>query len=344
MSKIGFCCKWKSPTGCESTESLLNQKTTTITALSKKSPTEQEKTLLGLVNHNLDTANRLIKWVGDLPEAQRLLRLTSDMLPGYSHELTHHVYSNTAMRAVMETGFAKMGQSAREAGVRLSFHPGQFCLLNNGNPGIYEKSVEELEYHTQMFLMMGYRGWHDRGATINIHTGSRAGGVDGFIKGLDGLSVDARNFLTVENDEFSFGLSSLEPLAEHVAIVLDIHHEWIFSQGEFIQPDDERIDYVKASWRGVRPLGHYSISPEMHLPKHPIDVLPDFTALLTSGINRKMLRAHSDMCWNTACNDWALSHLSWMDIEVEAKDKNLASAQLYTQSLNHPSLNLAALA
>lgn len=333
MGKIGFCCKWKSPDGDEQAENLLNQKTTTITALSKKSKADQEKTLLSLVSSNLDTANRLISFVGDKPEQQRLLRLTSDMLPGFSHEITHHVYSSPSMRAIMENGFSKMGNSARKAGVRLSFHPGQFCLLNNGHPGIYQKSLEELEYHTLMMLMMGYSGWHDKGSTINIHTGSKVGGIHGFEQGLKGLTQDTRNFLTVENDEFSFGLSDLEGLADKVAIVLDIHHEWIYSKGHFIQPDDPRIEFVKQSWRGIQPLGHYSISPEIHLPKHPKDVLPDFNALVASGINRKMLRSHSDRCWNTACNTWALSHLSWMDIEVEAKDKNLASDELYAQGV-----------
>jgi hypothetical protein len=33
--------------------------------------------------------------------------------------------------------------------------------------------------------------------------------------------------------------------------------------------------------------------------------------------------------WNSACNEWALSHWEWADIQVEAKGKNLASQQLF---------------
>jgi hypothetical protein len=39
------------------------------------------------------------------------------------------------------------------------------------------------------------------------------------------------------------------------------------------------------------------------------------------------------MCWNSACNDWALSFWDDFDIMVEAKNKNLASAQLYQHYL-----------
>jgi hypothetical protein len=43
------------------------------------------------------------------------------------------------------------------------------------------------------------------------------------------------------------------------------------------------------------------------------------------------MRAHSDYCWNTACNDWVLTFWEDFDIMVEAKMKNLASTQLYNQ-------------
>ena len=41
------------------------------------------------------------------------------------------------------------------------------------------------------------------------------------------------------------------------------------------------------------------------------------------------LRAHSDMMWNNAVNDWALGFLDYADIMVESKFKNLASIDLH---------------
>jgi UV DNA damage repair endonuclease len=47
------------------------------------------------------------------------------------------------------------------------------------------------------------------------------------------------------------------------------------------------------------------------------------------GKKKQDLRAHSDYMWNQAANDWALEHISYADIMVEAKAKNLASFKLY---------------
>ena len=55
---------------------------------------------------------------------------------------------------------------------------------------------------------------------------------------------------------------------------------------------------------------------------------PNYQQLLETGHKKGKLRAHSDMCWNTACNEWALSFWNDFDIMVEAKHKNLASKQL----------------
>lgn len=317
-----------SPTGDKATESLMNPKTTTITALSKLGKVDMMDRLLGIVDNNMNTLERMMTYIALKPENEKLIRFSSDILPAYTHEVAQWAYKESAMKEIMEAGFERIGDIARKNDVRLMFHPGQYCVLNSVHEGTYIRAVAEFEYHVDMMQMMGYSGWHPNGCGINIHTGSREGGIHGLIKGLEGLSQAGRDLITIENDEFSFGLSDLEAIAEHAAIVLDVHHEWIFSEGNYIQPDDPRIEFVKDSWRGVRPVGHYSVSREDVLKDANPDVLPDFQALRAQGFTLRDLRAHSDFCWNNAANEWAVSHLSWMDIEVEAKMKNLAADQL----------------
>lgn len=142
------------------------------------------------------------------------------------------------------------------------------------------------------------------------------------------LSNTARNLITIENDEVSFGLDDLLPLADDVPIVLDLHHHWIMSQGEYIEPDDPRIARIIDSWRGVRPVSHVSVSREDLLPDQDIGALPDFQAMVAAGIRPKDLRAHSDLMWNEAVNDLVMRHLSWSDFEIEAKLKNIATEGL----------------
>ena len=213
--------------------------------------------------------------------------------------------------------------------MRLGLHPGPFCVLASPNPAAVENGVSELEYHTDLFRWMGLAGgWHPHGTHVNIHIGSNATGVEGFRANLPRLSADARGLLTVENDEVSFDLDSLLPLMDDVPVVLDLHHEWLSSGGRYIEPDDPRIARVAASWRGVRPVSHISVSREEVLPGHAADALPDLAALVAAGHSVRDLRAHSDTMWNEAVNDWVVRHLAWTDIEVEAKLKNVASLQV----------------
>jgi hypothetical protein len=139
--------------------------------------------------------------------------------------------------------------------------------------------------------------------------------------------------ITIENDEMTNGLDSTLAVGEHVALVLDVHHHWINS-GEYITPDDVRVARVIDSWRGVRPVLHYSVSREDILVGHDRGVRPDLAALLGAGFKKQKLRAHSDLMWNTACNDWVLGFADQFDIQCESKGKNIASQQLYEQYTN----------
>jgi UV DNA damage repair endonuclease len=214
--------------------------------------------------------------------------------------------------------------------VRLSFHPGQFCVLASENDNIVNRSIEEFEYHADMARWMGY-GTSFQDFKINVHISGKRGPA-GIRAALQRLSPEARNCITIENDEMSWGLDASLELVNDVALVLDLHHHWIRT-GEYIEHRDDRVKRVMDSWRGVRPVVHFSTSREDVLVDHDTTCRPELDTLLAQGYKKQKLRAHSDFAWNRACNEWALEHNSWADIMVEAKGKNLASQQLYEQSL-----------
>jgi UV DNA damage endonuclease len=91
---------------------------------------------------------------------------------------------------------------------------------------------------------------------------------------LTRLSPEARNTITIENEENSWGLDDCLSIADVVPIVLDVHHHWV-KTGEYISTTDERIARVVDSWRGVRPTLHDSVSREDWLKNHCINTLPD---------------------------------------------------------------------
>ena len=222
-----------------------------------------------------------------------------------------------------------MGDVARKNGVRLSMHPGQFCVLASDNSDIVNRSIEEFEYHADMARWMGY-GQEYQDFKINVHIAGRAGPA-GIKAALKRLTPEARNCITIENDEISWGIEDSLELVEDLALVLDIHHHWV-KTGEYIEANDDRVKRVIDSWRGVRPVIHYSISREDVIVGHATDTFPSLSSLMESGHKKGKLRAHSNFYWNTAVNEWALSFNEKFDIMCESKAKNLASFALYEQA------------
>jgi len=327
IKRIGFACKWSEINHKQqmvSTEGL-NTGSTTLTWL-RNNPDLAEQKMWDIMERNLTNTYNLVSKVATLPQSLRMVRLTSDMLCGYSHPEFAYFYKQTDVRNRMEQLCAPIGEVARINNVRLSFHPGQFTVLASASEGIVNNSITEFEYHVDMARAMGYgRSFQD--FKINVHISGKKG-PQGIIDVLPRLSPEARNTITIENDEMSWGLDASLELADHVALVLDIHHHWV-KDGEYILPTDDRCKRIIDSWRGVRPVIHYSVSREDCLVGHNADELPQLDTLLESGYKKQKLRAHSEYFWNNPANDWALDHLAWADIMCESKGKNLASFKLH---------------
>jgi len=327
MSRVGFCCKWinhpSEVAGLKpsSVDRDLNGRSTTMRWL-REHKSEAEQRQWDIMNHNARAALLLVERVATLPEHRRMVRLGSEMLQGYTHEEWIPFWKQPDVQDHCAKIFAPVGEAARRLDVRLSFHPGQFCVLASENPGIVERSILEFEYHADLARWMGY-GKSFQDFKINVHISGKQGPA-GIISALQRLSPEARNCITIENDENAWGIDSSLELAKHCALVLDIHHHWIRT-GEYIQPTDDRVLRVIDSWRGVRPAMHYSVSREDYLAGHDPDTMPDMAALLAQGFKKQKLRAHSDFYWNSAVNTWAASFAKDFDIQCESKGKNLAS-------------------
>jgi UV DNA damage repair endonuclease len=278
---------------------------------------------------NITATQKLVDRVGELDENLRMVRISSDILPAYTQSDWSYFWRRPDVVSYLERNFILVGNSARASNTRLSMHPGQFVVLASINEGIVQRSIEEFEYHADMARYMGY-GKSFQDFKINVHISGKQG-PEGIRSAYKRLTPEARNCITIENEENSWGLDDCLDISDIVPIVLDIHHHWIRS-GEYLNPNDDRVVRVVDSWRGLRPVCHYSISREDYLVGHDTSVIPDYLALLDSGHKKQKLRAHSDFYWNTATNEWALSFLKTHDIMCESKGKNLASFALYEQA------------
>ncbi len=327
--RIGFACKWaeiNKKGEIASTDGLNTGGTTYAWAKRQKSRQIVEDKLIDVAKKNILNTHALVKKVASLPEQLRMVRITSDMFSFYTMDEYKDFWHSTDVQSSLQRWMAPIGEAARANNVRLSFHPDQFVVLASDRPEVVNKSIEEFEYHADMARFMGY-GKKFQDIKINVHISGRAGPA-GIRSSYERLSPEARNGITIENEEMSWGLDDCLELADLLPIVLDIHHHWIHT-GEYIEKTDSRVKKVIDSWRGIRPAMHYSVSREDVLVGHTRHQRPDLRTLLESGHNKQKLRAHSDYYWNDAVNEWALSHNEWADIMCESKAKNLASVKLY---------------
>ena len=340
VRRFGFCCKWlndESEFGgmkVNAKDRDLNGRSTTMRWL-REHKDEAEQRQWDIMDHNAAAAVRMIERVGTLPPERRMVRLGSEMLQGYTEKDWKSWWQQRHIQDHLAKIFAPVGEASRKHDVKVSFHPGQFCVLASETPDIVDRSIEEFEYHADMARWMGFGRTFQDGCKINVHISGRQG-PDGIRRALPRLSQEARNLITIENDEMGHGLEKSLELEKDLALVLDVHHHWIRDE-EYIEPTDDRVKRVIDSWRGVRPSMHYSYSRNEHLEVAGLGEkthteMHDIKMLLERGCKKQKLRAHSDLLPNRKVNDWALSFSENFDIQVEAKGKNMASEQLYRQA------------
>jgi len=329
QKRVGFACKIQSS---ESTDlASCKTRTTTLTWLNNQPRDKAVERLWSILKSNTDAVYEQIKWLSNQPPELRMMRISSDLLPAYSHEDWMWFYFESDVVRELESRFSKIGDLARVNDIRLSFHPGQFCVLASDNPGTVENSITEFEYHADIIRYMGY-GKKFQDFKCNVHIGGKQG-PKGIISALKRLTPEARNTLTIENAEFSWGIDASLELVDHCALVLDIHHHWIAS-GEYIMPNDPKVKRIQDSWRGIRPVIHYSVSREDILVDHCGATRPDLSELKSQGFTSAKLRAHSEFYWNKEVNSWAGTFLEHADIMCESKQKNTASRQ-FAEEIGH---------
>lgn len=326
MGKIGFACKWSEYETKSNSRTIVsvpshNYKTTTLSWVKNQKPEVAQAKLLEITKHNLVATQNLITSVSKLPECLRMVRLGSDILPLFTAELASSFWRDNTVRQLCYKELTRIGAQARASNIRLSMHPAQFCVLASDDETIVTKSIGELEYHTLVARLLGYAAKF-QDFKINVHLSGR-GGPEVFRRAYSKLTPEARMCLTIENDEYTSNLSQCLTIADLVPIVLDVHHHMLHDN-QWIDDTDDRIKLIESSWRGVRPVVHYSQSrAEFHSTGMPLA-----TEMKTSV---QKLRAHSDMMHNKSINSWMQQHTRWSDIMVEAKGKNLASTVLATE-------------
>lgn len=185
-----------------------------------------------------------------------MYRMSSDLAPYVTHPglpQFHHQIRDCAAE------LGDLGRQARAMGLRLSFHPSQFIVLNSPDPAVVEKSIWDLT--SQAEILDGMELGPE--AVIVIHVGGvygdKSSGRARWIETYHRLPEPVRQRLVLENDDTRF--SAADVLAIHdatsVPLIFDNLHFWCNNpEGLAILPTFER--FVRTWQEGTRPKMHFS--------------------------------------------------------------------------------------
>lgn len=217
-------------------------------------------------------------------ERLEMYRLSSDLAPYATHPDLPQFHD---MVAESDAELAAIGAKARRLGIRLSFHPSQYVLLNSPDAALTRKSIWDLASQAEMLDRMGL----DDEAVMVTHVGgvyddheaSRAR----WIAGWEQCPEHIRRRLVLENDDIRFSAADVLWIHERtgVRLIFDYQHFWCLNP----ERRDMRatLEAFLASWpAGVRPKIHFS-SPRTEMREVKQKISASARAAGTGGRTRK---------------------------------------------------------
>ena len=295
---LGLCCQWL--------ESRTKRDGTTI----YENVFDDKLLQLGAYKNGKYTRERILEtYRGNVKEILRIIpnlnerniksfRLSSSIFPLF--EFCGDIAKNDAE---IKTNLALAGRRFQESGIRVTAHPGQFCVISSDSDRIVDNSINELAYHAFLFDAMGFE--ETPFYAINIH-GGKANRTDKIIEVYNYLPNNVKNRLTFENDEKCYNVDQLLKIHDKIGVpvVFDSHH---FNFGVNDLDFNTAFSESIKTWKGIKPLQHIS---NTEIGKE------------NSSYNER--RSHSNYIRFVPELQLSAMREDIIDVDVEAKMKNLA--------------------
>ena len=146
---------------------------------------------------NIKDLKTIVQWNNEM--GIKLFRLSSQIFP-WSDE-----YNIKDLKDFHEIAniMLDIGKIATDGGQRLTMHPGPYNCLASPTQKVVDKTIRELNFHSEQFNMFGFKpSNHNK---INIHVGGAYGDrkstLARFCKNFHLLNEDTKKRLVIENDD-----------------------------------------------------------------------------------------------------------------------------------------------
>jgi UV DNA damage endonuclease len=181
-------------------------------------------------------------------------RVNSQVVPLATHPVSGYTLDDLEPADAIRRAWVAAGELARARGVRLSFHPDQFVVLNSEREEVVASSIRELEHQAVIAELIG-------ADVLCLHVGGVTGGVEAavarFERGLERVSGRVRERLAIENDDRLFSPREIHRLHERTGLpfIYDAHHHRCHPDGLTVT---EATALMVESWNGREPYAHLS--------------------------------------------------------------------------------------
>lgn len=186
----------------------------------------------------------------------RMYRMSSDIAPYVTHPDMPQ-FHNQVREA--ESELRALGRRANADGVRLSFHPSQYTILNSADTELNRKSVLDIESQATILDLMeaGPEG------CVIVHTGGvygdKTSAMERWVATYKALPDASRRRLVLENDDISYNAGDILSIHERTGVpcVFDFHH-FCCNNPDGLNMAETAVKFLKTWPAGVRPKVHFS--------------------------------------------------------------------------------------
>lgn len=207
-------------------------------------------------------------------------RLSSDLFPLVTYDKAAISVCDLPQYEFIGAAFRSIREYLASNPVRISTHPDQFNVLATENEESLSRTVRELNFQSWILDQMGCPA--DYNCPINIHVNNSKGNpreiASRFKRSLDFLESNCRARLVVENEDKVSGWS-VNKLLSHFhgetgcPITFDFLHHKCHPDG---MTEEQALRSCYDTWKGYKPLFHYSESRDSENPRAHADYPSDY--------------------------------------------------------------------
>ncbi len=251
-----------------------------------------------IISHNLQVLLSVLKY--NKKNGIMIFRISSDIIPLASHEINKYDWQSKFSKKLGE-----IGKYIKDNKMRVSMHPGQYSVLNSVNSSTVEKTVIDLNYHTNFLDSLNL----DKSHKIVLHVGGVYGNkekaIHRFILNYLKLNDNIKSRLVIENDDKLYNIEDVLNISKQtgIPVIFDNLHHKINNCDKLSE-----IEWIKEcikTWKksdGTCKI-HYSVQNPLKKP----------------GAHSEFIYINKFMCFYNNVKNLPI------DIMLEVKDKNLST-------------------